>query len=304
MSLAHTRGRVCVDAPISAGSAPNDYVINVTTVGGVLVSTTAFSGGQSYSVPTTVTNIGAGAGAASSFQRVNIVPATPDYPRATTRTDCAATPGVCTYTEEMTNFANWYAYYRTRMQTMKSAVGHSFLTLNNEYRLGFTTINNTSFAGTSGSRWLALSELDATQKQNWYTKLYAQSPSGSTPLRLALDRMGQLYEGTLSGAPDPVEYSCQQNFTILTTDGYWNQGTNTSIGDQDNIESAARFCTRANGCFDGNLGGGAAQSLADVALYYYYRDLRTANCNSGVSGAECAPIMCPPRTRTRTPRSI
>jgi len=275
-------GLVCVDAPLSAGSAPNTYAINITSSGGVSVSTNAFSGGVSRFIPTTVTNINAGSAAASSFQRVDIVPATATYPRAGTRTDCTTTPGVCTYAEEMTNFANWYAYYRTRMQTMKSAVGHAFLPLTSDYRVGFTTINNTTFTGTSGSRWLALDELNATQKQNWYTKLYAQSPSGSTPLRSALDRMGRYYEGTLGTAPnppDPVQYSCQQNFTILTTDGYWNQSF-TGYGDQDNVDAAndgqsSPFCTRANGCYDGNLGGGSANSLADVALYYYRRDLRT-----------------------------
>jgi type IV pilus assembly protein PilY1 len=267
----NTTGLVCVDAPLSAGAAPNGFVINVTTTGGVSISTTAFSGGVSRYIPTTTTNITAGSTATSAFQRVDIVPAVTSYPRAATRTDCVTTPGLCTYDEEMTNFANWYAYYRTRMQAMKSAVGHAFLPLNNEYRTGFTTINNTSFSGTSGSRWLALAEFNTTQKQSWYTKLYAQTPSGSTPLRTALDRMGRLYEGTLTGAPDPVEYSCQQNFTILTTDGYWNDSF-SGIGDQDNVESEARFCSRANGCYDGNLG--AANTLADVALYYYYRDLR------------------------------
>ena len=300
-SCSNTTGRVCIDAPLAAGSSPNGYVINVTTVGGVSVSTSAFTGGNSKFIPTTVANIGPGLGSASTFQRTNIVPTTPEYPRTATRTDCASTPAVCTYAEEMTNFANWYAYYRTRMQTMKSAVGHAFLPLNNEYRLGFTTINNTTFTGTSGSRWLALDALEPTQKQNWYAKLYAQEPSGSTPLRLALDRMGQLYEGTLSGAPNPVQYSCQQNFTILTTDGYWNGGTNTAIEDQDNVESDARFCTRANGCFDGNLGGGAAASLADVALYYYYRDLRTTSCNTGVSGADVCTDNVPTSTRDPNP---
>jgi type IV pilus assembly protein PilY1 len=274
-------GVICVDAPLSAGSAPNGYVINVTTVGGVSVSVDNFGAvssswqGNSRFIPTTVTNISAGSAASSSFQRVDITPAVTTYPRATTRTDCVSTPGVCTYEEEMTNFANWYAYYRTRMQMMKSAVGHAFLSLNNEYRVGFTTINNTSFSGASGSKWLFLDEFAGSHKQTWYSKLYAQSPSGSTPLRQALDRMGKLYEGNLSGAPDPVQYSCQQNFTLLTTDGYWNDSSvNPAIGDQDNVENEARFCTRANGCFDGNLGGGSVSSLADVALYYYYRDLR------------------------------
>jgi type IV pilus assembly protein PilY1 len=40
---------------------------------------------------------------------------------------------------------------------------------------------------------------------------------------------------------DPVEYSCQQNFTILSTDGYWNGSTtynlaNSPVGQQDGLE--------------------------------------------------------------------
>ena len=277
-TCSNTTGRVCVDAPLAAGSAPNGLIINVTATGGVSVSTGAFAGGVSRSIPTTTTNISAGATATSSFQRVDITSTITTYSKASGRTDCTTTAGVCTYDEEMTNFANWYAYYRTRMQMMKTSTGQAFLPLNADYRLGFTTINNTTFTGTSGSRWLALADLDSSQKQSWYTTLYNQVPSGTTPLRNALDRMGKLYEGTLSGAPDPVQYSCQQNFTILTTDGYWNQSF-TGYGDQDNIDSAASaldypFCNRNNGCFDGNLGGGAANSLADVAMYYYKRDLR------------------------------
>lgn len=37
------------------------------------------------------------------------------------REDCVGAS--CSYAEEMTNFANWYAYYRTRLFTMKSAAG-------------------------------------------------------------------------------------------------------------------------------------------------------------------------------------
>lgn len=279
-TCSNSNGRVCIDAPLAAGASPNNYVINVTATGGVTVTTSPFTGGVSRSIPTTTTGISAGSVAASSFQRTDIAPTIPTYPKAASRTDCVTTSGVCTYDEEMTNFANWYAYYRTRMQMMKTSVGQAFVPLNSDYRLGFSTINNTSFSGTSGSRWLAIADLSSTQKQDWYTKLYAQNPSGSTPLRNALDRAGRLYENTL-GAPDPVQYSCQQNFTILTTDGYWNQSF-TGYGDQDNDNSnsntqASPFCHRNNGCYDGGLGSSsndADNSLADVALYYYKRDLR------------------------------
>ncbi len=296
-TLCNAANKVCVyppNIPNPPGAAANGYAINVTVSGsGVTISTIKFAGGVSRFIPTSVTSIGS----VSAFSRVDIIPGG-TYPRAAGRSDCVASAGSCTYEEEMTNYANWYAYYRTRMQMMKTSVGQAFLPLNTDYRLGFTTINNTDFSGTSNDRWLALADLDNSQKQSWYGKLYTQSPSGSTPLRNALDRMGQLYEGTLSGAPDPIQFSCQQNFTILTTDGYWNQSF-TGYGDQDNSNTSSDdhdfpFCNRSNGCYDGNLGGGSANSLADVALYYYKRDLRpslTDNVFSSTSDPNTAQHM-------------
>ncbi len=275
-TLCHAPNKICVyppNIPNPPGAAANGYAITTASESNVILSTTKFAGGITRFIPTGVTSIGS----VSAFSRTDIVPGG-TYPRAAGRMDCIAVAGACSYEEEMTNYANWYAYYRTRMQMMKTSVGQAFLPLNTDYRLGFTTINNTDFSGTSNDRWLALTDFDDSQKQNWYDKLYTQNPSGSTPLRNALDRMGQLYEGTLSGAPDPIQFSCQQNFTILTTDGYWNQSF-TGYGDQDNSNTSSDdhdfpFCNRSNGCYDGNLDGGSANSLADVALYYYKRDLR------------------------------
>ena len=275
-TLCHAPNKICVyppNIPNPPGAAANGYAITTASESNVILSTTKFAGGITRFIPTGVTSIGS----VSAFSRTDIVPGG-TYPRAAGRMDCIAVAGACSYEEEMTNYANWYAYYRTRMQMMKTSVGQAFLPLNTDYRLGFTTINNTDFSGTSNDRWLALTDFDDSQKQNWYDKLYTQNPSGSTPLRNALDRMGQLYEGTLSGAPDPIQFSCQQNFTILTTDGYWNQSF-TGYGDQDDSNTSTDdqvfpFCNRSNGCYDGNLDGGSANSLADVALYYYKRDLR------------------------------
>ncbi len=275
-TLCNAPNKICVyppNIPNPPGAAANGYAITTASESNVILSTTKFAGGITRFIPTGVTSIGS----VSAFSRTDIVPGG-TYPRAAGRMDCIAVAGACSYEEEMTNYANWYAYYRTRMQMMKTSVGQAFLPLNTDYRLGFTTINNTDFSGTSNDRWLALTDFDDSQKQNWYDKLYTQNPSGSTPLRNALDRMGQLYEGTLSGAPDPIQFSCQQNFTILTTDGYWNQSF-TGYGDQDDSNTSTDdqvfpFCNRSNGCYDGNLDGGSANSLADVALYYYKRDLR------------------------------
>jgi type IV pilus assembly protein PilY1 len=217
-----------------------------------------------------------------NLTRTDIVPATATYGNRPNRSDCAAAPS-CTYAEELQNFANWYSYYRERMLTMKSAAGRAFSIMDDRYRIGFLTINANS------SKYLKIDQFTPTHKQNWYTKFYAQTSSSSTPLREALSRVGRHYGGVTSGInsfmpDDPVQYSCQQNFTILTTDGYWNNNagdnlTGSTITNEDNVDSG--YSTRAAGAYDGGLGGtagsgtGSSNTLADVAMYYYKTDLRT-----------------------------
>jgi type IV pilus assembly protein PilY1 len=213
-----------------------------------------------------------------NFTRTDIVPATASYGNRPKRNDCAGVP-TCTYAEEMTNFANWYTYYRTRMQMMKSAAGRAFLPIDDRYRVGFITINPGS--PVDGDKYLKIEKFEPGHKEDWYELFYEQTSNSGTPLREALSRVGRHFAGVQDGindgmGQDPMQYSCQQNFTILTTDGYWNgnagQDENeNSIGNQDNVNSG--YSTRSAGAFDGNVSG-ASDTLADVALYYYKTDLR------------------------------
>lgn len=132
-------------------------------------------------------------------------------------------------TDERTNFANWYSFYRTRMLMMKTASGQAFNTLNNHFRVGFMSINNNDSPAI-----LNITDFDSTQKANWYSRLYASTPNSSTPLREALSNAGRIYAGQLSSlggetVTDPVQYSCQQNYTILSTDGFWNGGNGLKL---------------------------------------------------------------------------
>ncbi|MBI2295182.1 MAG: pyrrolo-quinoline quinone, partial [Betaproteobacteria bacterium] len=214
-----------------------------------------------------------------NIKRTDIVPATASYGGRFNRTDCAGVAtGTCTYTEELQNFANWYSYYRTRMLLMKTASGRAFAPLDDRYRVGFVTIN----VADDTSRYVKIDKFTPTQKNDWYNKFYSITPASGTPLREALSRVGRHYAGVTSGIntmmpDDPVQYSCQQNFALLTTDGYWNnnQGLKldgTAVLNQDNVNSG--FSTRAAGAFDGALSS-SSNTLADVAMYYYKTDLRT-----------------------------
>ncbi len=210
------------------------------------------------------------------FTRVDITSAVPTYAKGpnSVRTDCASATS-CTYDEEIQNFANWWTYYRTRMALMKTATGRAFLSIDDRFRIGFITINPNNPVTTD--KFIGASKFDATQKKAWYKLVYDQDTNGSTPNRTALHRVGRYYQGASDGinsgmTPDPLEYSCQQNFTLLTTDGYWNDSF-SAVGNNDNANGG--YTTRAYGAYDGGLTG-ASNTLADVAAYYYKTDLRTA----------------------------
>ena len=196
---------------------------------------------------------------------------------------------------QLTNYANWYAYYRTRMLAMRSGAGRAFSRIDaSRFRVGFSTIHNTG--ATDGTEFLNIRDFDGgTQKVDFFSKLYGTAPGGYTPLRPALERAGKYFANKRSGQLDPVQYSCQRNYTILSTDGYWNtndEGSgysprrldgSTAIGNPDGGSSVARPMR------DEVNGAGASDTLADIAMYFYETDLRSStlgNCSGSVSGQD------------------
>jgi type IV pilus assembly protein PilY1 len=248
----------------------------------------------------------------SNWQVVRVVPTTTSYTKAVTRTDCLG--ATCTYNEEMANFANWYAWYRTRQQMMKTAMSLVFSDvrgtpnavdpLDKNYfhaRVGFTTISDTGT--TDGNGYLALNNFDGnvvgttTQKGKFFDRLFKANGTSTTPLRGALSKAGRIYAGKIG--TDPLQYSCQRNYAILSTDGYWNTGSDTAtynalkidgtnkVGNMDGAASCNVSPTDVAMCNDSGTCDkiptnpecdtvGASNSLADIAYYYYHTDLRPA----------------------------
>lgn len=178
--------------------------------------------------------------------------------------------------DERQNFANWYSYYRTRLLMMKTAAGRAFVGIGAGFRVGFITINPNN--PVTSSKYLAISDFDTTQKSNWYAKLYVQGTNGSTPLREALSRAGRHFAGIQTGinsgmTGDPMQYSCQQNFTILTTDGFWNSNAGmkldgSAIGNQD-----GDITTMPRPMYDGSI---AVTSTQTTTVEQFY-----SNCSGG-----------------------
>lgn len=383
--------RVLVASTAAAGATANGDVTYTRGSGSVTLamqSGTDIRGG-----------VTGGNAPAYTFARTDIVSTTTSYPKAVARTDCSGT--TCNYNEEITNFANWYAYYRTRMQSMKSSVSLAFQPIGSNYRVGFINIckgdylpvdsfdnatltggvagvgkfrvgsglpatitavkvngidilglpvtgvsradlatkvaaqintyesspefaaevysvsgsatyikiTSTEAAGTSANGTIVITGTAGGsvvnnvsggvdplgQKTRWYSKLFDQTASGcGTPLREALATAGRIFAGkelssagSISGATiDPVQYSCQQNFALLTTDGYWNGNggldlDGNAIGNLDGDSTPRPM-------YEGTTA--SSNTLADAAKYYYDTDLRASglsNCTGSLGIDVC-----------------
>jgi type IV pilus assembly protein PilY1 len=210
----------------------------------------------------------------------NMTPTPPSsYTGSIRRTDCAAAP-VCTYAEEIQNFANWFSYYRKRELTTKAAISLSAADITG-VRMGFATINNNNSVGIK----VASMNLDPTtgNKKKLYEKLFKSNSSGGTPLQTELRDTGKYFEcksGNILGVsgsncpilPAAQGGQCQKNFAILMTDGFYN-GSSPSL-------SPSNSDGDGNTDYDGGVySDGYSNTLADVAMHYYERDLATSLAN-------------------------
>ncbi|SDE57886.1 PilC/PilY family type IV pilus protein [Desulfuromonas thiophila] len=104
--------------------------------------------------------------------------------------------------------------------------------------------------------------------------LYAMNSNGSTPLRAGLDEVGKYYKGESNdidsgNSPYSAEAdggACQKAFVIAMTDGYYND-SDTYAGNTDDDDT---LYSGVSPYTDGH-----SNTLADIAMKYYYADLRT-----------------------------
>ncbi len=194
------------------------------------------------------------------------------------RSDCI-NPLACSYTEEIQNFANWFSYYRRREATAKNAIGNVIGDASNA-RMGYATLHNNS--GVNNIQIASMNTDPVSgNKRTLIDGLYNTQSRNGTPLRQNLRDVGRYYEcasGNLFGASGsgcPIVDAasggtCKQNFTVLMTDGFY-YGSSPSLGNQDGD---------ANTAFDGPpFADGVSNTLADVAMHYYERDLSATLAN-------------------------
>lgn len=206
--------------------------------------------------------------------------------------DADQLPSGRTIAEERQNFANWYTYYRNRKNTARAGIGRAFLGLPDDIRVGFGRINssNQNVDGEGGTRAVikGVRAFDASAREAFYDDLYGTSFGGGTPLRLALKGAGEYYRrgddqgpwsstpGVSSGQAD-THLECRRSYTMLMTDGEWGGGS-PNVGNVDG-ESEEEITGPDERSYtytpEPPYEDEHSNMLADVAMHYWNRDLRT-----------------------------
>jgi len=177
------------------------------------------------------------------------------------------------------NYANWYSYYRKREYVAKAAYGSVVLNAQSS-RVGMMTLNRNNKVN------MPIRSMNANfstgNKRALMDKLYNINSDNGTPLQNAMYRSGEylsgrdaswIQAGSSEIFPDPrlsVANGgiCQQNFSIVMTDGYYNGDFDFTVGNTD---------ADGAGPWDGgNYADTSSNTLADIAMKYYEEDLNTA----------------------------
>jgi type IV pilus assembly protein PilY1 len=198
--------------------------------------------------------------------------------------------------QEKQNFANWVSYHRTRSKVAKAGASYAFndtsvFNADNDFRVGYTTI----WAGANGLTDQTFRIPVATNnglftdtnRTTWFDRLFNSGASLGTPLIPALTRAGEYFKEVGENGPwgpqkEGFQYECRQNFTILTTDGYWNSSGTPTIGNADNedgttyqqFDTAGELLRSDKYTAANPFKDGFSNTLADVAMYYWKTDLR------------------------------
>lgn len=210
------------------------------------------------------------------------------------RNGTRVTPTGRSEAEERRNFATWFSYHRTRMKAAKAGASEAFGMLDgSQYRLGFKTIRGPH--GNPGNDQLDIPVWNdnglfrGDNREEWFEHLFTARGELGTPLRSAVKSAGEYYKRSDSNGPygghldhNNQQFQCRQNFSIVTTDGFWN-GSSPNVGNADNtsgptINGPIGDDGEPTGTFryspEEPYEGSPSNTLADVAMHYWKNDLR------------------------------
>ncbi|HEX7964782.1 MAG TPA: PilC/PilY family type IV pilus protein [Gammaproteobacteria bacterium] len=192
---------------------------------------------------------------------------------------------------EQQNFANWYSFYRTRNLTTVSSADRAFSQLSTTMRVAWINLGScTAFASTGCAGWSGseydnrIAQFSGTHRSDFFNWLSRLPANVSTYLRVALETAGKYYQ--TSGVNSPyaeqpqvtagTEFVCRPNYTVVMTDGLWNDSSSSLTVSYSNADKTAvtlpdgtSYTTSIHPYYDSS-----STSLADIAFHYWATNLR------------------------------
>ncbi|URX61071.1 hypothetical protein KR767_13350 [Luteibacter anthropi] len=215
---------------------------------------------------------------------------------------------VAVTTDQYQNFANWYAYYRTRNLMTRTTLSQAFSKIGDTIRIAWQSMTNSQAPGVTFNSTTTMQNigvLNSTVRQNMYNWIFQVAGAYTTPARAATIRAGNLFARSLTkdsldpywnGATgtDSADLVCRKNFHMLVTDGYWNErdpsppapgngvaalsSATTSNSAQTLPDNTAYSPTASVSKIYGNVASGDpaiyTTSMANIAWYYWATDLQ------------------------------
>ena len=244
------------------------------------------------------------AGSTASYPAfvTDTMPANTLFPKWRDRTDCKQLATACTLAEERENHGNWQYWHSYRTQMMLTALARTVSEIpDNSARIGWARYEDlASWGNSTATPRLArgMSNLDSGTRTALDAFISGYPfVGGNTPSRLALHRAGKYFErkdsdGPWATVPNPASVSledvvpsgpgkdepptahasCRRSYILHFTDGAWNDVKGGGIPFE--YPKANLSVGNADGAAGAPYADKASDTLADVAMSFWSRDLR------------------------------
>ncbi len=196
--------------------------------------------------------------------------------------------------DERTNFAIWYSFYRTRALATVTAANLAFNELAASSRFTWQTLAVCNTLNSNNCNNNYFRELSPRHKANFLNWLASVKFNSSTPLLAATARAGEFLRTSADAwahTPNPVTttggrgatvespvHACRPSFHVLMTDGMWNDenfpsGITRHDGSTFTLPDGSQTYTPSRKPYGNDLRT-TTGTLADIAMHYWATDLR------------------------------
>jgi len=209
--------------------------------------------------------LGLSIGCGAYYTTYNPTSTCPAAPSLSAAASCwAVVPMNSASAAQQQNFANWYSYYRTRGQALRTVISRAFAQVSDRVRLTWALLDHDPDAKSAsfGSTTRPIEPLSnvTSSGTTWRKAFYdwlLNTPSpflgstvvSNTPLKAASIAAGEYFRATRNPHSDQfndpywneqygsaaADLSCRANFHLIVTDGYWDEPNKQQFRSDPNL---------------------------------------------------------------------